>query len=93
MSDVLEPTDLTDDSPPIVEERLYCSRLCLSCLKRLALLAVTGREPMSMVADVARFAWTTRRFVIATERHLIAIQSALPVSATDLPAPGREDRR
>jgi hypothetical protein len=55
MSDVLEPVDLADDPlPPIVEGRLYCPLLCLSSLKRLALLAAAGCEPPKMVADVGR---------------------------------------
>jgi hypothetical protein len=91
MSEVHETVDLAEEPlPPIVEERLYCSLLCLSSLKHLALLAAAGCEPPTLVADVGRFALTARRMVIATERHLIAIQSVLPVSATDLLAPGRK---
>jgi len=81
-----EPIDLRS---PIVEERLYSSLLCLSCLKRLALLAATERENMQMVNELPAFAWMARRFIIATERHLVAIKAVLPASATNLQAPVR----
>ncbi len=87
MSVLLEAPEVPDLPPPLVEERLYSAFLCLSCLKRLALLAVTEREDMPMVADVANFAYTTRRFATVAERHLYALKAVLPFAASQLPAP------
>jgi hypothetical protein len=84
-----EPADI----PPLVEERLYSAFLCLSCLKRLALLAVTEREEMPLVSDVSSFGYTARRFAAAAERHLYAVKAVLPFASTQLPAPTITRRR
>lgn len=90
---VLLEAEAPASPPPLVEHRLYSAFLCLSCLRRLALLAVTEREDMPMVADVADFAHTTRQFAKAAERHLYALKAVLPFAASQLPAPRVPRRR
>jgi len=89
---LLDASRTTDDRLPLVEHRLYSSRVCLSCLKRLALLAITERESMTLVADLPIFAGAVRRFATAIERHIRAVESVLPLSASQVEAPSRRRR-
>lgn len=87
MSVLLDAPESAQTRPPLIEQRLYSARVCLSCLNRLALLAFTGRESLEMVADLPTFAWTMRRFATAAERHIRAVESVLPLSASQVEAP------
>lgn len=89
---LLDTPTPTEARAPLVEQRLYSARVCLACLNRLALLAFTGRERMEMVADLPTFAWTARRFTMAAERHIRAVEAVLPLSATQVEAPSRKER-
>jgi hypothetical protein len=92
MSVLLEAAEAADTRPPLVEQRLYSAIVCLSCLKSLALLAITQREQMEIVSDVSLFASTARRFATAAERHVRAVNAVLPFAATQLEAPVRGRR-
>lgn len=89
---LLDAPESVQTRPPLVEQRLYSSRVCLACLNRLALLAFTGRESLEMVADLPTFAWTVRRFAMAAERHIRAVEAVLPLSASQVEAPATRRR-
>ena len=78
-------SDSRSSRPPIVEERIRIALACAACLKRIARLAP---EPhgVQLFADLSSFARVARQFAGAFEEHLLAIEAALPASATNLTA-------
>jgi hypothetical protein len=89
----LTPNQPDDDGVPplIVEERLRVMLVSLVCLRRMTRLAL---EPtgIPLFSDIERFARFTREWAGAQEIHVQAIRGALPLSATNLAAPAREER-
>jgi hypothetical protein len=87
-----ERDDLDADSPPpIVEERLLVCIDALRCLQRLARLAQQNND-IPPFSSLFRFARITNQFARALEGHLRAVTDVLPAKATDLPAPGKQER-
>jgi hypothetical protein len=80
-----------DPPPPIVEERLLICIDALKCLQRLARLAQQNNN-IPPFSSLFRFARLTNQFARALEGHLRAVTAVLPAKATDLPAPGEQER-
>jgi hypothetical protein len=80
-----------DPPPPIVEERLLVCIDALRCLQRLARLAQQNND-IPPFSSLFRFARITNQFARALEGHLRAVTDVLPAKATDLPAPGKQER-
>lgn len=97
--EISEPEDTKQDEldldgdppPPIVEERLLVCIDALKCLQRLARLAQQNNN-IPPFSSLFRFARITNQFARALEGHLRAVTAVLPAKATDLPAPGEQER-
>ncbi len=63
----------------------------LRCLQRLARLAQQNND-IPPFSSLFRFARITNQFARALEGHLRAVAAVLPAKATDLPAPGEQER-
>lgn len=80
-------TDLLDDPPLIVEERIRLALTALDCLKRLARLADEQQHGVRLFDDLKGFARVVRHFCRAVEAHIRAAEHALPAHCTNIKAP------
>jgi hypothetical protein len=62
----------------------------LKCLQRLARLAEQPNN-IPQLSSLSPFARMARRFARALERNLKAVTLVLPVTATNLPAPDKQE--
>lgn len=88
----LASTENVDGKTPLlVEERL---RVALRSLAGMRLMASLALEPtgVALLSDLPDFARFTRQFGRALERHLLAIERALPVTAMNLRAPEAKEK-